>query len=808
MTTPVTTARPGRAGAAGRAGRPAATGWSDRPVPARPGRRRAARLLAVIEPVAAVLVTVVAALSFGAFFAGWWWSVVVGGAVVLGGVLTGLGLARRWRWWVLLLVGTAALVLALVAACYPDEAFFGLPTVDALVALAGGVVTGVPKMLTIGLPADVTADLLVPPAVLGWVAGAAAVASCLRTTSVAAPAGPPLVVFVAGLVVIAPVPGDRLPLTGVFVLLLLLLLLLRSNRLAAATGEGIDAGDADAVGLDLTSRRWHSTLARVAFGLPAVAGATALALLAGALLPIADGSDRADPRDLRERTFRLTETLSPLVQLRPQLTEPARQLFTVTVTNVRGGDFRPDRVRTAALDTFDGSLWTGTRDFDVAGTTLPGFVPLDAPTQQVRLDVEVDALVAPFLPVVGEPERLEGAVVAGGGVAFDRARSTAVSTSTAPGPFRYSVIGEVRPQDTAVRQAGPSEESVGGADTVLPSPPAWVRDLADLAIGDRTTSMSQLLALEEFLRKQAYSTQALPGHSYGALKRVLLGVAADRIGNAEQYSAAFALLARSRGYPARVAVGYQLRQENRDGDRYTVNTTDAHAWPEVLLENYGWVAFEPTDARSPVAPQPPRSPDVTLGAADRDQQVEDPERLGPATPAEVASRIGIGLLVLAGVAVLLGVAVVSAKAVRRRRRARRGPPAQRVVAAWSEVVDQLREAGLLVPVSRTTSEVAADARRSLAAVAAVASIDQLAPLVTSAVYAPEEPTEQTAARAWALASDARRQIDRSLGLWQRLRGAVDPRSFLPTTGLRPRTAFAKRSSATRSPAQAGPRRPR
>jgi transglutaminase-like putative cysteine protease len=737
------------------------------------------RGLGALEPAVAVLVTLLATLSFGPFFAGWWWLAVVGGAVLLGGLTAAV--ARRWGWALAGPAGIVLLVLGLVVAGYPDLTAFGLPTLDGLTALGAGLLTGVPKMLTVGLPADVVGDLLVPPAVLGAVAGAAAVA-LTRTASVTAGAVPPLVVFIAGLVLTASSAQPRLALTGAVVLGVLLLLLLRANRLGAASREGIDAADAEAVGVDLASRRWHSTMARVGFGVPVVAAATVLAVLAAWQLPVADGSDRADPRALREHPYRLTQTLSPLAQVRPQLTGPRRPLFGVTTSNDSGGDFRPDRVRTAGLETFDGALWTGAEEFAVAGTNLPGFQALDAPAQRVRLVVEVEAPGQSYLPVVGEPITLEGGPRTGldAGVGFDRATATAISAGAATEPYRYTTVGEVRPLDAAARQAGPPADVGDAALTALPSRPAWVAELATQIVGDRVTPMSQLLAIEDFLRRQTYSEQALPGHSYGALKRVLLGVPADRYGNAEQYAAAFAVLARSLGFPARVAVGYLLRQENREGDRYAVFTSDAHAWPEVRLAGFGWVPFEPTDTGSPFA-QPPRSPDVTLGAADSDQPVVPPTRaaLDPREPVEVLADLGRAVAALLGAIALLAVLVAAAKRVRRTARARRGPPDRRVVAAWAEVVDDLRAAGLRVPVSRTAAEVAADARRHRSAVAAATAIGSLAPVVTGAVYGLEEPTDATAARAWTLATEARRHIGRSLGLGRRLWLLVDPRPLLP-----------------------------
>jgi transglutaminase-like putative cysteine protease len=583
--------------------------------------------------------------------------------------------------------------------------------------------------------------------------------------------------------------------------------------------------------VDLAARRRDTVAGRLAFGLPAVAAATVLAVAATWLLPV-DGSTRRDPRALREQTVQLTDALSPLAQLRPQLTGPPAPLFTVTVSAVdasgAASDYRPDRVRTAALGDFDGALWTGSDRFSVTGSTLPGFVPLDGAPVRIRLQVtedpRVDPTARPFLPTVGEPVRFDGT-----DFAFDRDTATVVRTSTAPGPYDYATVGEVRPQDAAIRQAQVSRLAADRPFTRLPDRPAWVTQLADLATATRegASAMAQLLAIEEFLRRQPYNVAATPGHSYGALKRVLLGAPAERVGSAEQYAAAFALLARAKGYPARVAVGYRLRPEEREGDRdlteqpppggvgssdtsrYTVSTTDAHAWPEVHLAGFGWVPFEPTDAASSGVAPPPRAPEVTLGAADLDQPALPPRREVAPVPtlAEVALRVARGLAVAAGVLLGLAGLVAAAKALRRRRRARRGPPVRRVLAAWAEVVDLLRETGLAVPASRTSSEVAASVRHSAAAVAG-RSVDALAPLVTAAVYAPELPSATDADRAWELVARIRRETTAVLGLGARLRALADPRPLLPDAWRvrAPRGLRLSRRAGAPPPARAGSRR--
>lgn len=728
--------------------------------------------LPIVEPVAAVLVTAMATLSLAPFYSGWTWLPVVAGAVLLGGSLTAFGLVRSWPWWAHALVAVPACTMFAQASGYLEQTAGGLPTPRSLASLGEGLVNGVPRMLTIGLPADVAGDVLVVPVVLGWLAGAVTVVVALRTAAVTALAAPPLLLYVAGLLLTASRPQPRPLLAGAVLLGVLLVLLVRSNRVGAADREGIAEADAAAVGLDLAARRRHSAVGRIAFGLPAVVGVAVLGVVAAWLLPIADGAQRVDPRAVATPPVRLSQALSPLVQLRPQQTGPRTRLFTVAVTSP-DSDHRPDRVRVAALGSFDGVLWTGARDYGLTGSTLPGFAPPGGGAVTVRLDVQVDRLVQPFLPMVGEPVRFEGT-----DFAFDRATGTAVSTRSSVAGFGYATTGELRPQDAALRQAGPSETPADAAFTRLPGAPPWVGQLADQVTQGRETAMQQLLAIEAYLRAQSYGPEALPGHSYGALNRVLLGAPAERVGNAGQFAAAFAVLARAKGYPVRVAVGYLLRPEQRTGDRYAVFTSDAHAWPEVHLDGYGWVAFEPTDSRSPVVPEPPRPPDVTLAAADADTVAPQRADELPGGLLQVAIGFGIVLAVAAGMVAVVAVAAALTKAARRRRRMRRGPPARRVVAAWAEVVDRLREAGVRVPVSRTHGEVAGDVGNGPTAVAA-RTVAALAPVVTRAVYAPWEPTEHEADRAWELATRARRELAAVQGSAARLRGLVDPRPLFP-----------------------------
>jgi protein-glutamine gamma-glutamyltransferase len=71
-------------------------------------------------------------------------------------------------------------------------------------------------------------------------------------------------------------------------------------------------------------------------------------------------------------------------------------------------------------------------------------------------------------------------------------------------------------------------------------------------------------------------------------------------GFCEHYSAAFVVLMRSAGIPARVVTGYQGGWWNALGEYLLVRQSDAHAWSEVWLQGRGWVRVDPTASVNPV----------------------------------------------------------------------------------------------------------------------------------------------------------------------------------------------------------------
>lgn len=789
-TTPAMPAtRSGTDQAAGRAASPgaAAGGAGGRQEPGDGGwRAYAERVLLTALTFAEVMLVAaavgLAGLLYGGYFAEQRYAAPVLGAAVLGSLVVCVAASRDWSAARTAVAAAGAFLLFATYAVLLPTTTFGVPTADTLRGLADGLRSGWARMLSVALPADASPDLLFLPVLLSWTAAASGTAAALRTRTPLLPLLPPVVVFVVALAFTAPRPRASLPLTVLFCAALLLLALLRANRAARQleeTAPELASSNARAVGLDVARQRWRATAARLAFGLPVLAGVLAVAMLTTVAMPLADGTDRFDPRSLREQPVTVTTSVTPLARIKPQLQNPTLPLFTVAVTGESG---LVDRVRIAALDKFDGAVWSSEGSYLVSGSTLPETDEgRPAASSRVTLDIELSELPGPFLPVAGRPVRV--AATGGDRLAVDPATGDLVGTDPQRGPSRYRVTADVPRVDDGLLVAQPSRSAADAAATALPDPPPWVAEVARARDTPNAYPYRRLRGLEEYLRSLGYDEGARPGHSYGAVFRLLVGEPAERVGYAEQFASAFVTTARAWGFPARVAVGYRLRPESLRDGRHAVTSGDAHAWPEVHLAGYGWVPFEPTNTGNAGSPTPPR-PQVDLG---RDPStapgVEGPslpqDGLGGDEPAGGAGPLRSSLVVLGmvlGVVALLLLAVVAAKALRRRYRRSHGTPGKRILAAWAEVTDRLRERGVAVGPERTGHEIAASAEQRLGRKGATPAMG-LAPLVTAALFAPQEPGEQAARQAWQLEAESRRRA--GLRPAARLLAVLDPRPLMP-----------------------------
>jgi hypothetical protein len=250
---------------------------------------------------------------------------------------------------------------------------------------------------------------------------------------------------------------------------------------------------------------------------------------------------------------------------------------------------------------------------------------------------------------------------------------------------------------------------------VGPNVPDDIQRLAQQMEDGQGAPYDRASAIEDFLAEHYRKVPDAPsGHAYPNLKFFLFGPRGQggQRGTSEQFAASFALLARLAGLPSRVAVGFDAPAAGGQ-----VTAADAIAWPEVLFDDLGWVAFDPmpkTNDPRPVeedfTPKPSDPPsDPTSEQASPPASASAPPSAvavaggGPSGVMVASGASGSVLVVLAGVA---GVVVLLRRSLRRRRLTE-GSPDARIEGAWSEFTDALRLGGRPVPPHLAATEAAA-----------------------------------------------------------------------------------------------------
>ncbi len=537
-------------------------------------------------------------------------------------------------------------------------------------------------------------------------------------------------------------------------------------------------------------------MSRSVAGIPLVA---IVCLAAGGLTllsPLASAAQRYDPRDSRVQTPETRSVLSPMLGLKRELTTaPPVALF--TVSNASGSPV-PSRIRTAYLGDFDGVMWSDTDHFERPAASIATGLPSQG-RSSVTVRITIDHLAGPFLPVVGDPTVLTGDKLARG---VSRGNVIGPSEGGAAG-LTYDVTAV-----TALDSSDPrlSDAETGGpqwrpGDVTLPEGlPEAVRSAAVQATATAPTPLAKAMALQKLLLEAAgYSLKAPPGESYATVALLLGRQSPYAAAFAEQRASAFVVLARAVGLPARVAVGYRVKPSASQPSSVTITTADAHAWPEVLFGQYGWVAFEPTDL---AAPDVARAPDTPAGPGDDVRPNSGGDQgatVDPSLTVEGTSLPRLVLLVLAvvGATLLLGSGlVVIAKRLRRRARLGASGTARQVLGAWAEALDRLVEHGYRAPASSTAAEVAQ--RLSARFDPDVARpMDMMAPLVAAAVFAPGPPSRADAKSAWSCEAELARTLGARRPALLRLPRYADPRPLLPNSSARARVRGRRRNLALR-----------
>ncbi|CAM4283755.1 transglutaminase domain-containing protein [Kibdelosporangium persicum] len=700
----------------------------------------------------------VSSLLYLRYYSGLSFLISVLAATAAGMLIGTVAAVRRWPLLVTLGASVPGFLLVAIFAVFRGTLSRGIPTWTTLKSLGSSLISGWVKMLSVNLPADPSGELELTPALVCFAAAVVSAGLILRTKYLLAPILPPVLVFLFALPITAPRSAGGLVPVGVLLVLVLLLTLIR-------------AGASDPMARTINAR---AAWGRFLFGVPVIIVAVAAGLAGMRFVPLADGDRRFDLREVVEPPLNVEDVINPLARVKTQLRKPDADVFTVRLTGDTEG---VDRIRTVALDKFDGAMWTTQDQFLLAGSTLPEDESLVAP-RRVTLDVRITGLPGQHLPEVGAPVSITGAPRVG----FSRNSGT-LATDQATTGWNYRLVAEVGRRE-GVQKSVP-HVSDSGRYTELPRDDPRIPDVI-LAKGNELAAgvaepYAKLMAIQKYMQSFPYNLDTRPGHSYDALSRLFGPNITEQVGYAEQFASAFAVLARTQGFPTRVAVGYLLDEDRRNGDTYQVKSGDAHAWPEVNLAGYGWVAFEPTDPqRRPATAPKPRDAETPADEnrpeenASASQPAEDPNlpRLGEGglTVLDWALYVLIGL----GVLVVLTPVAVATEKFRRRRQRRSGSRAARVIGAWQQAADRLIEHGVAVTASSTVQEVSDQARDRIGE-EGTGSLAVLAPLVTRAMFEPAEPDDEVVRQAWDLETQLRRELRKAHSPLSTVRAWLDPR---------------------------------
>ncbi|RMH74920.1 MAG: DUF4129 domain-containing protein [Actinomyces sp.] len=536
-----------------------------------------------------------------------------------------------------------------------------------------------------------------------------------------------------------------------------------------------------------------------------------VAVLVGALvgpsLPGAGSSALVDLTEL-DNGPSTRVVVSPLVEVQASLVQQAPfELFSVAVDDpVNDRDYW----RLMALTEFDGHVWRRSSNFDDVRGPVPSTTDPGVGRRLVRQRITTTRLANIYLPVAYELRR----VVDDGGIGLEYEAETGSLVVTeadqdrARAGFTYVVESAVPDYDPA-RLAAISNESVDpgflAEYTQLPDdlPPA-IADLAHQITDAYASPYDKALAIQQHFHSDtfSYSLDVALRHDIADLEDFLFIV---QQGYCEQFSSAFATLARAVGLPTRVAVGFTWGDWDPDRGEYVVRGEHAHAWPEVWFDGVGWVRFEPTpgrgaphdtavtglppaqqgftatgvDATTTIAPPTTASGGGFVPPTDGELQLPDVPLDATGTPgSDTGGGAGVPLrtagLVLAVAALLVGTAPTLRLLRRRRRRLAAGDDPRRLVeAAWDEALEALRLVDVEHRPTETPLEFAHRVEREVPG--DVGPVDELASVATLVRYGPEAAAADAPPRAAEAAAGITERCETRAGRLRVVLDRLDPR---------------------------------
>ncbi len=746
------------------------------------GSPRPDRLLLTLSEASLVVLTIAAAVGLGRALADWSFVAPVVATAV---AAHGLAIACRRLGFGPVTAGFLSVVgllpvLALVH--LRTTTFLGLPTPETLHVLGRELANGWRAFGEVKPPAPVLPGFVAAGAIATWFVAFSADAAAFRARAQLESVVPATAMFVFG----AALDGRRarIPVTALFFAALLASWLTQRSleRTSSLTWMARD------------TRRGVRAILRLGGALTVIG--VAVASLVGPKLPGADATPvipwRSSDRDHGSSRI----TVSPLVDIKNRIVDEAdNEVFTVR---------SPIRSywRLTSLERFDGRIWSSNRSYRKASGTLGADVDtraIDAGATLIDQDFQIESLASIWLPAAFRPAHITGTAAR-----YDADSNSLLTEHETAAGAAYSVTSAIAHLTADQLRAVPAVAPEALAKTYLALPAGFspaVQRLAQRVVTGKRTQYDRARALQDFFQSPpfVYDLHVPQGHGANALEDFLFKT---QRGYCEQYSGAFAAMARAVGLPARVAVGFTAGEGGPDGLIH-VRGRNGHAWPEVYFQGYGWVPFEPTPGRGiPGAQQytniPERqasagdpstattlaptttteAPDagVTSTTAQRDETVVPPEKTSTAHRWFERALIAVAILLALPTAWALIVTTVRRRQ-RLRRRAAAATTNERVLVAWTEVDEALARTGVGRRPWETPIEFAH--RASTRKIVDDELLRELARAASAAAYSSRVLSDDTAEEAAAAAGRIEDAADASLDRRGRLRLLFDPRPLFP-----------------------------
>ena len=333
----------------------------------------------------------------------------------------------------------------------------------------------------------------------------------------------------------------------------------------------------------------------------------------------------------------------------------------------------PGLLRAQSYDFYTAQGWKLGANSQAGNTTWPALKALQSPDdarRQFRRPVSITVNTSKKAGVIvtaGQPlaVSIDSRIVYGA----DQSDVTSVRpTSRLNEDAQYRVDSTVSNASAGRLRTAPTTYAPWLATyTQLPDVPQQVQRKAREVTQGADNPYDKAAQIEQYLRTFAVDTKIKPAPpKRDSVAYFLFDI---QRGYFDYHASAMVVMLRSLNIPARLAVGYIIRPQDRvpDSNVYLVAEANAFAWPEVYFPGLGWVEFNPT-------PSEPRinrtgTDDGEFAGSGEEEVFEDEVPSdGAAAPTQPAPEVVdqlqveegsslIGRIILTGVLLFLGITV-------------------------------------------------------------------------------------------------------------------------------------------------------